>query len=190
MKKLIVCLIVMLCTCHAWSQSYSTQSYLTLHSGEKIPYIKWKRDAKQFRVTREINGKRKKQNILIDSVQSYYTDYTTYYKKPVKGTGVKYDFYKREMLGKINLYTKTLSYFVSTGKYGGYSVTEEHLYFEKGNSFEQIMIPSTLVKNKKSGLETLRSLIQDDPDTLAKLESDDFKYRAENVIRLIREYNY
>jgi hypothetical protein len=168
-----------------------SQGSLTLENGQRIPYEKNKISTTAFKITRIKEGKKSKETIPLDSIKFFIEETITYYKKPnpIKELLSKYDFVKQEVSGKINLYQKTITRYVS-GQYGGGVYTTEYLYFEKGDRYEYIIIQGTVFKNKKEKINVLRSLIDDDPEILAKLESEDFKLRSENIHKLIKDYNY
>jgi hypothetical protein len=169
--------------------AFSQTGTITLENGKRIPYEKFKRRANSFQIYNVTDGKKLKVTIPTDSIKYYQEATTTYYKKPnILDESYKHTFIKREVVGKINVYYKKVEYYVS-GQYGGHFVSNDYIYLEKGERYELLFIPNSIIKNKKEKIKILKSFIEDDNEILAKVESDDFKVRAEDVIQIIKEYN-
>ena len=68
------------------------------------------------------------------------------------------------------------------------AITVDNYYAQKGEIYKLVFI-SSLLRNHKAELDTLKTFIQDDSEFLDKVEANDFNFNVKNLKQLIRDYN-
>lgn len=162
------------------------QGYIILKDSQRIKYDKF--NTRKDNLLVDVTGKKEKQEVDINRVIGYYLtdEHILYYVKPVLDSSysIDYQFIQKELSGDISLYVNTVSTY---SKYGVNNNT--YYYIEKSNRFENALTTNTIGQNKKQKIETLKSFVSDNPEILNSI-GDDFKLNPENLISIIRKYNF
>jgi hypothetical protein len=185
------------------SQISSAQNFLIKQNGETIPYrkMKFKGDSVQI-----LDEERDKVRISEHDIAGYFDVATrlVYFQKPQaendpyfllfpnKKESKNYEYMPLREPGKINIFERVETAPPSShmGTNGVMTTTYNSTtfyYAQKENHYGHVFTVGAL--DKKKVRNTLKTFIDDDPETLTKLESTDFQFNNKNFFRLIREYN-
>ena len=199
--------ILLLLTTVLAHQSFG-QNILIKGNGETIFYKRIKFEDGYVLIVGE---DREKKKIKEDEVLGYYqgSSEKIFYKKKIitdnsnerplvifahKKDTAGFEYLERVETGRINLYKRS-EHSGSPGHMGpngmmtgGTSTVTDYYYAEKDGLYENVYITG-LLRDRSEDYHALKSFLNDDPEILATLRSNDFRLNEKNMLRLIREYN-
>jgi len=165
-----------------------SQNILIKENGEQIQFKKIKFYSTVVEI---VTNNKDKIDIDVTDITAFYDgkDETMYYSKrglPDPETSVRSNYEFLEMIteGKISLYKKV----VRISSYNNKGGPSDYYYAEKGMQFKNVFRAEVFRKNKDE-LKVLKSLLEDDPELLKKLDDENFKFDEKKLISLIKEYN-
>lgn len=166
-----------------------SQNILIKENGEQIQFKKIKFYSSVVEI---VTINKDKIDIDVSDITAYYDekDETMYYRKqgvPDPETFVKSNYEFLEMIteGKISLYKKLTG---RTNYVTGQGGVSDYYYAEKGRQFKNVFRADVFRKNKDE-LKVLKSLFEDAPELLKKLDNENFKFDEKTLISVIKEYN-
>ncbi len=170
--KTIISLLILI----TFFNNIQSQSFVLQNNEEKIEFQKlnFKKDSLKLTISEN-----KKTNISYKDIKGYYslTKNTFYYKKHV--------FLERAFEGDIQIYKKTETV------YNGNMPSKVTLWFaEKGDDFVNIFTKEGFFQTKnKEKIEKIKFILSDDSIATNILEDHNFKYKQQELIKIIKNYN-
>jgi hypothetical protein len=185
-------LLLALLFCFVFFADIFGQGYLILKDNRKIKFDKFKIE-KDYLVVNVFGEKKKQQIPGVDVVGCYYqNDNMFYYCKPILDSTLfeRYQFIQKKIPGRINLYEKIITTYISPNSSGTLAHVESssYYYIEKSDKFEVILRPRSLGRKKVENIEILKSLVSDSPEILNSI-GNDYKLNSKNLVKTIKQYN-
>lgn len=187
--KTIISLLVLITFC----KNIQSQSFALKNNQEKIEFQKlnFKQDSLKLTIS-----KNRKISINYNDIKGYYSvsKNTFYHKKTAFIEGAfkgdimlhkKDAFLERVSEGEIKLYKKIIT------MHNGNMTNDVTFWFaEKGNIFINLYIREGFFQTKsKEKINTIKSMLSNDSISTSILENHNFKYKLQELIKIIKDYN-
>lgn len=162
------------------------QDSLVLITGQRIAYTKI--DLEPDRIRIKTHEGRERMSFNPDSVMGFCSpaNELNYYLKPYEEAknGLSYQFLERVEVGHITLYRKT-----DTPGQPEYNYGNTLLYMEKEGEFKCVFDAKAGGGKKLLKRDAFTEFIEDDEESLSYIQGPGFKFRAEEVIKVVQYYN-